>query len=68
MKSMDHGEGYRYAHDEPDGYAAGESYFPESLKARQYYFPVDRGLEQKIQEKLRYLRERDKTSTMRRYD
>ena len=68
MKSMEHGLGYRYAHDEPDGYAAGERYFPEALRERQYYFPVDRGLEQKIQEKLRYLRERDKTSTMRRYD
>jgi len=68
MKSMDHGEGYRYAHDEPDGYAAGESYFPESLRDRRYYFPVDRGLEQKIGEKLRHLRERDKNSTMRRYD
>jgi putative ATPase len=67
MKSMAHGEDYRYAHDESDGYAAGESYFPEELQDRQYYFPVDRGLEQKIQEKLRYLRERDKTSTMRRY-
>ena len=68
MKSMEHGQGYRYAHDEPDGYAAGESYFPESLQERQYYFPVDRGLEQKIREKLKHLRERDKTSTMRRYD
>jgi len=68
MKSMDHGEGYRYAHDEPDGYAAGESYFPEPLRDRRYYFPVARGLEQKIEDKLRYLRERDKTSTMRRYD
>ena len=50
------------------GYAAGESYFPEALKDRQYYFPVERGLEQKIAEKLRYLRERDKTSTIRRYE
>lgn len=68
MKSMDHGAQYRYAHDENEGYAAGENYFPESLRDRQYYFPVDRGLEQKIQEKLKYLRERDKTSTIRRYD
>lgn len=68
MKAMDHGAQYRYAHDEEEGYAAGENYFPESLQDRQYYFPVDRGLEQKIREKLKYLRERDKTSTIRRYD
>jgi putative ATPase len=68
MKSMEHGADYRYAHDESDAYAAGENYFPESLRDRQYYFPVSRGLEQKIQEKLQYLRERDKTSTIRRYD
>lgn len=68
MKSMDHGAEYRYAHDESEGYAAGENYFPESLRDRQYYFPVSRGLEQKIQEKLQYLRERDKNSTIRRYD
>ncbi len=68
MKSMEHGAEYRYAHDEEEGYAAGENYFPASLRDRQYYFPVDRGLEQKIQEKLKYLRERDKTSTLRRYD
>ena len=68
MKSMEHGADYRYAHDEEGGYAAGESYFPEALRDRQYYHPVDRGLEQKIQEKLKYLRERDKTCTIRRYD
>jgi len=68
MKDMEHGAGYRYAHDEPEAYAAGENYFPEALRERQYYYPVDRGLEQKILEKLKYLRERDKTSTIRRYD
>ena len=68
MKEMDHGADYRYAHDEEGGYAAGENYFPEELKDRQYYHPVDRGLELKIREKLQYLRERDKTSTIRRYD
>ena len=68
MKDMDYGAEYRYAHDEEGGYAAGESYFPESLKGKQFYYPVDRGLEKKIQEKLQYLRERDKTSTIRRYD
>ena len=68
MQSMDHGAEYRYAHDEEGGYAAGENYFPEALRDQQYYHPVDRGLEQKINEKLQYLRERDKTSTIRRYD
>jgi putative ATPase len=68
MKNMEHGAHYRYAHDEEGGYAAGENYFPEALQDRQYYHPVDRGLEQKIQEKLKYLRERDKSSTIRRYD
>ena len=67
-KSMDHGAGYRYAHEEPQAYAAGENYLPESLKERRYYYPVDRGLEQKIQKKLDDLRQRDKTSTIRRYD
>jgi putative ATPase len=68
MKDMGHGADYRYAHDEPGGFAAGESYFPEALKDRQYYHPVERGLEQQIAEKLKTLRERDKNSTIRRYD
>ena len=59
MKSMDYGQGYRYAHDEPDAYAAGENYFPERLKARHYYNPVARGLEIKISEKLMRLKELD---------
>lgn len=60
MKSLDYGKGYRYAHDEQDAYAAAEHYFPDDMAARQYYHPVDRGLEIKIAEKLAYLRERDK--------
>ena len=68
LKDMDHGADYRYAHDEMDGYAAGENYFPEALRDRRYYYPVERGLEEKIARKLEYLRERDKTSTIRRYD
>ena len=67
MKEFEHGADYRYAHDEADAYSAGENYFPEALKDAQYYHPVDRGLEKKIAEKLQYLRERDKSSTMRRY-
>ncbi|PLW67196.1 replication-associated recombination protein A [Pseudohalioglobus lutimaris] len=68
MKEMEYGAEYRYAHDEEGGYAAGENYFPEELKDQRYYEPVDRGLEKKISEKLQYLRERDKSSTIRRYD
>ena len=68
MKDMGHGEDYRYAHDEEGAYAAGENYFPEALRDRQYYHPTDRGLELKIREKLQYLRERDKHSIIRRYD
>ncbi len=45
MKGLGHGRGYRYAHDEPDGYAAGEHYFPEAMGRRTYYHPVARGLE-----------------------
>ncbi|MFT5484158.1 MAG: putative ATPase, partial [Halieaceae bacterium] len=68
MKQMDHGADYRYAHDEPEGFAAGENYFPQHLQAQRYYFPEPRGLEVKIGEKLAYLRKRDKESTIRRYD
>ncbi|MCS3902775.1 putative ATPase [Methylohalomonas lacus] len=59
MKDLDYSKNYRYAHDEPEGYAAGENYFPDELKGRSYYKPVERGLEIKIAEKLRHLRELD---------
>ncbi len=62
MKSLDYGKEYRYAHNEPDAYAAGEHYFPEGMSAQQYYHPVDRGLEIKIAEKLAKLRSLDKAS------
>jgi len=52
MKGLGYGKGYRYAHDEPDAFAAGESYFPDDLPARRYYEPVPRGLEIKIAEAL----------------
>ena len=57
MKNLDYGEGYRYAHDEPDAYAAGEVYFPEDMPERTYYEPVKRGLEIKITEKLAKLKQ-----------
>ncbi len=59
MKKLDYGQGYRYAHDEPEGYAAGETYLPEELAQRRYYHPVPRGLEIKIGERLAHLRELD---------
>ena len=52
MKELGYGDGYRYAHDETDGVAVGESYFPEDMPAAKYYHPVARGLEIRIKEKL----------------
>ncbi|MFD0668983.1 replication-associated recombination protein A [Ramlibacter sp. MAHUQ-53] len=60
MKDLDYGKGYRYAHDEEGGYAAGERYFPEGMAPARFYQPVERGLEIRIAEKLRMLRERDR--------
>ena len=59
MKDLGYGKGYRYAHDEPDAYAAGERYLPEGLPDRRYYRPAPRGLEQRIAEALARLRQRD---------
>jgi putative ATPase len=61
MKELGHGQAYRYAHDEPYGYAAGVSYFPDGMRAT-FYKPTDRGLEGKISEKLAFLDELDKRS------
>jgi putative ATPase len=60
MKELGHGQAYRYAHDEPEAYAAGEHYFPDEMPAPHYYQPVPRGLEIRIAEKLAHLRELDK--------
>jgi putative ATPase len=59
MKELGHGSGYRYAHDEADAYAAGESYWPDDLPPRQYYAPVAQGLETKIRERMARLKEMD---------
>ena len=59
MKQLDYGKGYRYAHDEEDGFAAGENYFPDGMAATRFYRPVDRGLEIRIGEKLRQLKSRN---------
>ncbi|NJD32703.1 MAG: replication-associated recombination protein A [Gammaproteobacteria bacterium] len=58
MKGLGYGKGYRYAHDEPDAYAAGEKYFPDGMEPARYYEPVDRGLEIRIREALERLRSR----------
>jgi putative ATPase len=60
MKNLGYGDGYRYAHDEAGGFAAGETYFPDDMKAQQFYRPVDRGMEVKIKEKLESLRTQNK--------
>ena len=62
MKELGYGKHYRYAHDEPEAYAAGETYFPDELGEQQYYYPVNRGLEIKIADKLARLRELDRQS------
>ncbi|WP_374664210.1 replication-associated recombination protein A [Ramlibacter sp.] len=59
MKDLGYGRDYRYAHDEADGFAAGESYFPDGLRPEPLYRPVERGLEIRIAEKLRELRRRN---------
>ncbi|GAA4336480.1 replication-associated recombination protein A [Pigmentiphaga soli] len=59
MKQLGHGKAYRYAHDEPHAYAAGETYFPDGMQAR-FYQPTDRGLEAKIRQKLEFLRGLDR--------
>ncbi|WP_310566973.1 replication-associated recombination protein A [Hydrogenophaga sp.] len=56
MKDLDYGKGYRYAHDEAGGFAAGENYLPDGMGAAQFYRPVERGLEIRIADKLRELK------------
>ncbi len=59
MKNLGYGRDYRYAHDEPGAYAAGESYFPEGMKRPEFYRPTERGLEGRIREHLERLRQLD---------
>jgi len=59
MDDLGYGKGYRYDHAEEDAYAAGEKYFPDEMQEEQFYFPTDRGLEQKIRERMTTLRARD---------
>ena len=67
MKEMGYGQSYRYAHDEVNAYAAGETYFPEQMAQTRYYYPSNRGLEGKIGEKLAWLTELDQKSPTKRY-
>ncbi|QGH59644.1 replication-associated recombination protein A [Serratia proteamaculans] len=67
MKEMGLGAEYRYAHDEPNAYAAGEDYFPPEMAKTRYYHPTTRGLEGKIGEKLAWLAEQDQNSQTKRY-
>jgi putative ATPase len=66
MKDLGYGKDYRYAHDEPDAFAAGESYFPEGMPPVGWYRPTDRGLEGKIKEKLEDLRKRNSEAGQKR--
>lgn len=66
MKTLGHGKTYRYAHDEPDAFAAGERYLPDGMDEPGWYRPVDRGLETQIAAKLGRLRELDRQATLRR--
>ncbi|GJM13270.1 MAG: recombination factor protein RarA [Pseudohongiella sp.] len=67
-KSLGYGEEYRYAHDEENGFVAGENYLPPELKDEQFYFPKNSGLEIQIKEKLQKLRALNNDSTTKRYD
>ena len=65
MKGLGHGAGYRYAHDEAQGYAAGERYLPEDVQGQRFYAPVPRGLELRIAERLAELRALDEAARAR---
>lgn len=67
MKDLDYGKEYRYAHDEPDAFAAGENYLPEEIASNRYYFPSEQGLEKTIGEKLARFRAMNANSSSRRY-
>lgn len=67
MAKMGHGDDYRYAHNEPNAYAAGENYLPEPIKDSRFYFPTERGFEKRIKDKLVQLDELDALSENKRY-
>ena len=67
MKDLGYGAEYRYAHDEPEAYAAGENYLPPEMAQIRYYHPSNRGLEGKIRDKLERLADLDAKSPKKRY-
>ncbi|MCX8670623.1 replication-associated recombination protein A [Gilliamella sp. B2865] len=67
MKNLGYGAQYRYAHDEPNAYAAGENYFPPEMADSKYYHPTQRGAEKNYSEKLAWLESQNKASTNQRY-
>ena len=68
MKTLDYGKGYRYAHDEEGGFAAGENYLPEGMPDPGFYRPVDRGLETKIAEKMASLRDMNRARSTQKQE
>ncbi|ABZ76774.1 AAA ATPase central domain protein [Shewanella halifaxensis HAW-EB4] len=68
MKDIGYGEGYRYAHDEPNAYASGEKYLPESIAEHRFYYPTERGFEKRIKDKLSQLQQLDEHSEVKRYE
>jgi putative ATPase len=60
MKDLGYAKGYRYAHDEPGAYAAGERYLPDDMPEQRFYHPTGRGLEQRIRDRLDELRRRER--------
>ena len=68
MQDLGYGEGYRYAHDEPNAYASGENYFPQRLAKSRFYYPTEHGFEKRIKAKLEHLAQLDKDSEVKRYE
>jgi len=66
MAELDYGQGYRYAHDEPEAFAAGECYFPDDMIEKSYYTPEERGLEIKISAKMEHLRKLNENAIYKR--
>nr|WP_275973960.1 replication-associated recombination protein A [Shewanella pneumatophori] len=68
MKEIGYGQGYRYAHDEPNAYASGEKYLPAALAEQRFYYPTERGFEKRIKDKLAQLKQLDEQSEVKRYE
>ena len=68
MSDLGYGQEYRYAHNEENAFAAGESYLPQQIKDIEVYQPTNRGLESKIADKLNYLKQLNQQSDLKRYE